>query len=129
MSRAQTLFSHRPRPELVPHYALNTMEQSHPARRSRRQIDYRSINRDDNDDGGDNNADAVASSERGNHRDEVIDTTTDTQSNKPRGNPGRTNKSRTVFTPEQLALLQDAFEKNPYPSREVREKLEEVTGL
>ncbi|KAG8679465.1 hypothetical protein FRC09_018952, partial [Ceratobasidium sp. 395] len=29
----------------------------------------------------------------------------------------------------QLALLQDAFEKNPYPSREVREKLEEVTGL
>ncbi|KDN41507.1 hypothetical protein RSAG8_07457, partial [Rhizoctonia solani AG-8 WAC10335] len=75
--------------------------------------------------------DAPASSELVNQLDEVIDTTTtDIQSTKPRpNNAGRTNKSRTVFTPEQLALLQDAFEKNPYPSREVREKLEEVTGL
>ncbi|CAE6528941.1 unnamed protein product [Rhizoctonia solani] len=108
------------------------MEESHPTRRSRRQHDYRNVIRADGveeeemGDGGD----ALASSERVNQPDEVIDITTDAQSNKPRpNNNGRTNKSRTVFTPEQLALLQDAFEKNPYPSREVREKLEEVTGL
>jgi hypothetical protein len=109
------------------------MEQPQPARRSRRQIDYRNITRTDagDDDEAGDAGDAAASSERVNQPDEVIDTTTtDTQANKPRANPtGRTNKSRTVFTPEQLALLQDAFEKNPYPSREVREKLEEVTGL
>ncbi|KAL5639290.1 hypothetical protein ACGC1H_006710 [Rhizoctonia solani] len=109
------------------------MEQSQPARRSRRQIDYRNTTRSDGvdeDEIGDN-GDGPASSEPVNQPDEVIDTTTtDIQSNKPRpNNAGRTNKSRTVFTPEQLALLQDAFEKNPYPSREVREKLEEVTGL
>ena len=109
------------------------MEQSQPARRSRRQIDYRSTTRSDGleEDEICDNGDAPASSELVNRPDEVIDTTTtDLQSNKPRpNNAGRTNKSRTVFTPEQLSLLQDAFEKNPYPSREVREKLEEVTGL
>ncbi|QRV83240.1 homeobox domain protein [Ceratobasidium sp. AG-Ba] len=112
------------------------MELANPARRSsRRQIDYRNITRPDGEDapagedvsGHGNNA---ASSERVHDPEEMIDTPPDSQSNKPRVvNAGRTNKSRTVFTPEQLALLQDAFEKNPYPSREVREKLEEVTGL
>ncbi|KAG9096040.1 hypothetical protein FRC06_009129 [Ceratobasidium sp. 370] len=112
------------------------MELTHPARRSsRRQPDYRAITRPDGDDapsvdeipGDGNNA---ASSERVHESEEMIDAPPDSQSNKPRvANAGRTNKSRTVFTPEQLALLQDAFEKNPYPSREVREKLEEVTGL
>ncbi|KAG9125545.1 hypothetical protein FRC07_007197 [Ceratobasidium sp. 392] len=104
-------------------------------RSSRRQIDYRSISRPDGDElpgadeiPGDGNN--TASSERVPESEEMIDTPPDSQSNKPRmANAGRTNKSRTVFTPEQLALLQDAFEKNPYPSREVREKLEEVTGL
>ncbi|KAJ1301665.1 hypothetical protein OPQ81_008904 [Rhizoctonia solani] len=109
------------------------MEQSQPARRSRRQHDNRNNSRADGADDEEigDNGDAPASSELVNQPDEVIDTTTtDSQSNKPRpNNTGRTNKSRTVFTPEQLALLQDAFEKNPYPSREVREKLEEVTGL
>lgn len=106
------------------------MEQPQPARRSRRQIDYRNITRADGDDdeGTPDSVEHGASSERVHQPDEVIDTTTTEP--KPRPTPtGRTNKSRTVFTPEQLALLQDAFEKNPYPSREVREKLEEVTGL
>jgi hypothetical protein len=110
--------------------------QAHPARRSsRRQIDYRTITRPDGPDvpGGDDahaDGDNTASSERVHEPEEMIDTPPDSQSNKPRvANAARTNKSRTVFTPEQLGLLQDAFEKNPYPSREVREKLEEVTGL
>ncbi|QRW24705.1 homeobox domain protein [Rhizoctonia solani] len=106
------------------------MEQSQPARRSRRQLDHRNTARADGLDEEEigDNGETPASSELVNQPDEMIDTPTDTQS-KPRLNTGRTNKSRTVFTPEQLALLQDAFEKNPYPSREVREKLEEVTGL
>ncbi|KAG8740861.1 hypothetical protein FRC10_003816 [Ceratobasidium sp. 414] len=111
------------------------MELAHPARRSsRRQPDYRATRPDgadtpsSNEIPGDGNN--TASSERVRESEEMIDAPPDSQSNKPRiANAGRTNKSRTVFTPEQLALLQDAFEKNPYPSREVREKLEEVTGL
>ncbi|CAE6454162.1 hypothetical protein BN14_02334 [Rhizoctonia solani AG-1 IB] len=107
------------------------MEQSQPARRSRRQLDYRSSTRADGLDEEElgDGIDTPASSELVNQTDEVIDAPTDTQSKPRPNNTGRTNKSRTVFTPEQLALLQDAFEKNPYPSREVREKLEEVTGL
>jgi hypothetical protein len=108
--------------------------QAHPARRSsRRQIDYRTITRPDgpelpDGDEAHGDGDNTASSERVQESEEMIDTPP--ESNKPRvANAARTNKSRTVFTPEQLALLQDAFEKNPYPSREVREKLEEVTGL
>ncbi|KAH7334332.1 hypothetical protein B0J17DRAFT_103259 [Rhizoctonia solani] len=107
------------------------MQESQPARRSRRQHDYRNMTRADGVDEEEigDNGDAPASSELVNQLDEVIDTTSDAQSKPRPNNTGRTNKSRTVFTPEQLALLQDAFEKNPYPSREVREKLEEVTGL
>lgn len=127
--------AHPPRLRHSLHNASNIMDlQSQPARRSRRQIDYRTITKPEGDlAGGDDtlgDVDDTASSERVNEAEEMIDTTGDTQPNKPRvTNAGRTNKSRTVFTPEQLALLQDAFEKNPYPSREVREKLEEVTGL
>ncbi|CAE6345081.1 unnamed protein product [Rhizoctonia solani] len=107
------------------------MEQSQPARRSRRQLDHRNTARADGLDEEEigDNGETPASSELVNQPDEMIDTPTDTQSKPRLNNTGRTNKSRTVFTPEQLALLQDAFEKNPYPSREVREKLEEVTGL
>ena len=38
-------------------------------------------------------------------------------------------RARMQYTPQQLMVLEDAFAKNPYPTREGRQILEAMTGL
>ncbi|XP_053263508.1 paired box protein Pax-4 [Podarcis raffonei] len=44
------------------------------------------------------------------------------------GKPGR-NRSRTVFSKQQLEVLEQAFQRGPYPETAAREELASATGL